>query len=308
MNNPKVSLIVPCYNISQVCDKFFESLLNQTYDNLEIILVNDGSKDNTEKVLLTNKKKLEQRGYEVKYIYQDNKGLGGAINTGLKAFTGEYLCWADPDDYFELNSFEYRVKYMQDHPDCAIVSSDAYIIRENQKTLASAGFPKTYKKNQFMYLIKKESLFCSGCHMIRVSAFDKVNPQRDIYEYRRGQNWQLLLPMYYFFERHFISVPLYNYVVYENSMSHVKETYEEKIRRNNEHKKVIVETLRRMNISDDEKKKLQFKAEGIYARMNMNYVYSLGNKDEYKKHYKICKKYKAVFIKDYFKNILISFR
>ena len=60
MSNPKVSLLVPCYNIANVCEKFFESLLNQTYDNLEIVLVNDGSKDNTEEVLLENKEKLEQ--------------------------------------------------------------------------------------------------------------------------------------------------------------------------------------------------------------------------------------------------------
>lgn len=308
MSNPKVSLLVPCYNIANVCEKFFESLLNQTYDNLEIVLVNDGSKDNTEEVLLVNKEKLEQRGYEVKYIYQDNKGLGGAINTGLKAFTGDFLCWADPDDYFELNSFELRVNYMQEHPNCAIVSSDAYSINNNEKRLLSLSFPQNNEKNQFELLLKKESMFCSGCHMIRVSSFDAVNPNRDIFEYRRGQNWQLLLPMYYAYERHFLNVPLYNYVVYENSMSHIKETYEEKIQRNNEHKKVIIETLNRMDISCSDKLRINNKVEGIYNRINMGYAYLAGKKKDYKECYKICKKYKRITNKDVLKYIIFLFR
>lgn len=308
MSNPKVSLLVPCYNIANLCERFFESLLNQTYDNLEIVLVNDGSKDNTEEVLLENKEKLEQRGYEVKYIYQENKGLGGAINTGLKAFTGEFLCWADPDDYFEINSFELRVKYMIDHPDCAIVSSDAYSYNNNEKRLLSSSFPRNNEKNQFELLIKKESMFCPGCHMIRVSDFDKVNPNRDIFEYRRGQNWQLLLPMYYAYERHFLNVPLYNYVVYENSMSHVKETYEDRVQRNNEHKNVIVETLNRMLIPQDKKSELLFDIEGIYNSINMGYAYSAGKKKDYKKYYKICIRHKNISIKDVVKYILIMFK
>ncbi len=308
MSNPKVSLLVPCYNIANVCEKFFESLLNQTYDNLEIVLINDGSNDNTEDVLFENKEKLEQRGYEVKYIYQENKGLGGAINTGLKAFTGEFLCWADPDDFFESNSFELRVKYMIEHPDCAIVSSDAYNIKNNEKRLMSLSFPRNNEKRQFELLIKKESMFCSGCHMIRVSDFDKVNPDRDIFEYRRGQNWQLLLPMYYTYERHFLNVPLYNYVVYENSMSHIEETYEEKIQRNNEHKNVIMETLNRMVIPKSEKESFFFDIEGFYNKINMVYAYSVGNKADYKKYFNICKKHNYVSYKDYIKEFIVIFR
>ena len=69
MKNPKVSLIVPCYNIEKVCDRFFESLLNQTYNNIEIILVNDGSIDNTEKILLKQKIQLEEKGYP-QYLFR----------------------------------------------------------------------------------------------------------------------------------------------------------------------------------------------------------------------------------------------
>lgn len=305
MNNPKVSLLVPCYNVAKVCDKFFESLLSQTFKNIEIVCVNDGSTDNTEEKILHYKTLLEQEGFEFNYIFQENKGLGGAINTGLKAFNGDYLCWADPDDYFEANSFELRLGYMESHPECAIVTSDAYVVNGDNNELLSLSFPHTKEPKQFDWLLKKESIFCPGCHMIRTTCFDKVNPQRDIYEYRRGQNWQLLMPIYYQYDRHFLDVPLYNYVLYENSMSHIKETYEQKINRNNEHKAVIFETLKRMNVDDD---KLVADIEKTYTRINLDSSFSSKKKSEYKRYYKKLKTLKNRNIKDIIKLIILYFK
>ena len=308
MENPKVSLIVPCYNIASVCDRFFESLLSQTYDNIEIVLVNDGSTDNTEEKLLFYKEKLENRGFEVKYIYQENKGLGGAINTGLKAFTGDFLCWADPDDYYEDNSFELRVQYMQEHPECAVVTSDAYVRNGDKTSLVSHGFPKTKEKKQFKLLLKAESIFCPGCHMIRTTSFEKVNPERDIYEYRRGQNWQMLLPVYYEFERYFLNVPLYNYIVYSNSMSHIKETYEQKKTRLEEHQDVIIKTICRMNIDNSEKKRIQNKAKTNYLKILMNLSYYNSNKLDFKYYFHELLKHGKISIKDCTKFVLINFK
>ncbi len=303
MGKPLISLIAPCYNISGVCDKFFESLLSQTYTNIELIIVNDGSTDETEKKVLSYKEALEAVGYTFKYIYQENKGLGGAVNTGLKHVDGEFLCWADPDDYFENNSFELRLNYMLEHPNCAIVSSDAYTVNGDNKKLLSISFPHTKEPKQFDWLLKKESMFCSGCHMIRMSCFDKVNPKRDIYEYRRGQNWQLLLPIYYEYDRDFLEIPLYNYVVYDNSMSHIKETYEQKVQRNNEHKTVILETLKRMKLEDEA---LLSKIECIYERINLGYAYTAKKKDDYKKCYKKLKGLKNTSFKDFVKLLIVS--
>ena len=308
MNNPLVSLIVPCYNVASVCDKFFESILLQTYHIIEIVLVNDGSTDNTEEKLMYYKEKLEKSGFQVKYIYQENKGLGGAINTGLKIFTGDFLCWADPDDYFENNSFELRVQYMQEHPECAVVTSDAYIRNGDLVSLVSSGIPKCNEWNQFELLIKKESIFCSGCHMVRTSAFEEVNPQRDIYEYRRGQNWQLLLPLYYSFERHFLNIPLYNYLVYESSMSHIKENYIEKQQKNSEHLNTIIQTIKRMNISKTEKTIIINGAEKIYCRFAMDIAYSYGKTKDYYNSFKQLINTDQLNYKYYIKLFIILFK
>ena len=76
-----------------------------------------------------------------------------------------------------------------------------------------------FDEKQFEYLLNEKSIFCTGCHMIRVSALKEVNPKFEIYPARRGQNWQLLLPIYYKYKRFFLDEPLYGYVIYAQSMS-----------------------------------------------------------------------------------------
>ena len=104
-------------------------------------------------------------------------------------------------------------------------------------------------------MIKGKSIFCSGCHMIRTTAFLDVNPNREIYEARRGQNWQMLLPVYYKYKRGFIDEPLYDYIIYKNSMSSGDDTREKKIIRENEHLAIVKNTLESMSITSQEKNK-----------------------------------------------------
>ena len=91
--------------------------------------------------------------------------------------------------------------------------------------------------------------------MVRSSAFLDVNPNREIYEARRGQNWQMLLPVYYKYKRGFIDEPLYNYIIYKNSMSSGDDTKEKKIIRENEHLAIVKNTLENMSITTKEKDK-----------------------------------------------------
>lgn len=96
----KVSVIIPVYNTEQYIVKCLESVINQTYKDIEIIIVNDGSTDNSEKVIL----KFVETHKNIKYIYQENKKQGAARNTGLKNATGKYVMFVDSDDYLPENS------------------------------------------------------------------------------------------------------------------------------------------------------------------------------------------------------------
>ena len=194
-----------------------------------------------------------------KYIYQQNKGLGGAINTGLKHFTGEYLVWPDADDTLALTSIEKKVVFLDNKPEYGSVTSDAYIYNEDDLLNPIRKITDIFKYNneeeQFEYMLLGKSIFCSGCHMVKTKAFLDVNPNREIFEARRGQNWQMLLPVYYKYKRGFINEPLYNYIIYKNSMSSGDDTKEKKIQRENECYEIIQNTLSKMKISVNDRKK-----------------------------------------------------
>lgn len=105
MNNSqgKVSMVVPCYNKELYIGAMLESVLNQVWDNIELILVNDGSTDKTKDVILSYIPKFNKRGYDVKIIDQENGGCCKAVHTGLINMTGEYYCLVDADDEIEPN-------------------------------------------------------------------------------------------------------------------------------------------------------------------------------------------------------------
>ena len=88
-----------------------------------------------------------------------------------------------------------------------------------------------------------------------MSTFDKANPKREIYQARRGQNWQMLLPVYYIGKRYFLDEPLYGYIVYSDSMSSGDVNEEKELFRWNEHEKIIRNTLKQISLTEKEKEK-----------------------------------------------------
>ena len=101
--NPKVSLVIPVYNSESYLSKCLDSVLNQTYKNYEIILVNDGSTDNSLEVIKSYKNMYPKI---IKYVTKKNMGPGYARNEGIKMATGEYLMFVDSDDYIDNDYIE----------------------------------------------------------------------------------------------------------------------------------------------------------------------------------------------------------
>lgn len=100
--SPLISVIIPVYNVSKYLRQCLDSIINQTYKNLEIILVNDGSTDDS----LTICEEYQRLDSRIIIISQVNKGLAGARNTGIKKATGIYLMFVDSDDWMELHAIE----------------------------------------------------------------------------------------------------------------------------------------------------------------------------------------------------------
>lgn len=101
-----ISVIVPIYNVEKYLEKCLKSIVNQSYNNLEIILVNDGSTDGCLDII-EKYKKLDDR---IKVINKKNGGLSDARNCGMKVANGDYVAFIDSDDFLELDMFEYILK------------------------------------------------------------------------------------------------------------------------------------------------------------------------------------------------------
>lgn len=106
----KISVIVPVYNTEKYLEKCIDSLVNQTMKDIEIIVVNDGSNDNSEDII----KKYEQKYSKmVKYLKKENGGLSSARNYGIKYATGKYIAFVDSDDYLDIELFSKLQKYIE---------------------------------------------------------------------------------------------------------------------------------------------------------------------------------------------------
>ena len=102
----KISIIVPIYNVESYLKRCLDSLINQTYSNIEIILINDGSTDLSGDIS-SKYAKIDKR---IKLINSSNKGVSCARNKGLELASGDYIMFVDPDDYIELNTCEMLIK------------------------------------------------------------------------------------------------------------------------------------------------------------------------------------------------------
>ena len=121
---PKVSVIIPTYNYGKYIEKAIDSVLAQTYKDFEIIVVDDGSTDNTREIIESKYKN------KVQYFYQENKGAPVARNKGIKESRGEYLVFLDADDWFMPENLSIKIKIIENNPENDWVYSDWYFADE----------------------------------------------------------------------------------------------------------------------------------------------------------------------------------
>lgn len=108
MSNPLVSVIVPIYNVENYLPRCVDSIINQEYKNLEIILVDDGSPDNSPQLC----EEYAKKDNRIKVVHKENGGLSDARNAGMKIATGEYVSFIDSDDWLDLKTFSVTISKM----------------------------------------------------------------------------------------------------------------------------------------------------------------------------------------------------
>ena len=124
-NNPLISVVIPTYNCSQFIISAIHSVLDQSYENYEIIIVDDGSTDNTKEVL---KPYIEEK--KIQYVFQNNLGPSAARNKGIKLSKGEYIAFLDADDLWIPGKLEKQVNFLDNNKNLGLVFSDTSIFDE----------------------------------------------------------------------------------------------------------------------------------------------------------------------------------
>ena len=208
---PKVSVIVPIYNVEKYLEKCINSLLSQTLEDIQIILVNDGSKDNSGNIAKEYEKNNKDR---VIYVEKENGGLSDARNYGLKYATGNFIAFLDSDDYIEKNAYEEMynkaIEEDADYVECDFIWE----------------FPnKTRVDKQYPYKNKKEML-----SFVRVVAWNKLIKRQLItdnnLEFPKGLRYEdveftyKLIPFINKFA--YVDKPFIHYVQREGSIANVQ--------------------------------------------------------------------------------------
>ena len=122
MNPPLVSIIVPAYNAEKYLEETIKSVLAQTHNNWEMIVIDDGSRDGTAAIV----KKYTSEDKRIFYYYQENKRMASARNAGIKRARGKYVAFLDADNLFLPDKLEKQVAYLESHPDCGVCYSGIY--------------------------------------------------------------------------------------------------------------------------------------------------------------------------------------
>ncbi len=128
MNAPLVSVVVPTYNYGRYIRETIDSALAQTYSPLEIIVVDDGSTDDT-------RQRLSCYNNRVRYIHQENRGLSAARNTGIRAAQGDFVALLDSDDLWLPEKIERQVALTVQQPDTGLIATERFAIDETGRRL-----------------------------------------------------------------------------------------------------------------------------------------------------------------------------
>lgn len=263
MKKGVVNLLTPSYNNAGLIPRLLDSVLEQTYPLIEMMVIDDGSTDNTKEVIESYQPRFKDRGYVLHYEYQENTGLSGTINNGLKLVTGEYLLWPDADDWYATpHSIEKMVEALKNSDKsvgmvrCGCQYVDEIDGSVNDQTEYTTCTSPQYIFEDALYL-KNHFRYTAGAVAVKCCFLDRFITNRTIFTSKYGgQNIQLYYPYLRYSKCITVNEYLYNILIRSNSHGRGSaKTYEEIKRRSYDYFQTYEQTLLGLNMSDEEKEK-----------------------------------------------------
>ncbi|TKZ35788.1 glycosyltransferase family 2 protein [Brachyspira catarrhinii] len=218
--NPLISIIIPVYNGQNFIKDSINSALNQTYKNIEIIVVDDGSTDNTANIVKTFSNK-------VVYIYKDNGGVSSALNLGIKKSNGKYISWLSHDDLYINTKIEEQINELNKLEDKNTIIYSGYELIDENNNLISA--IEISSKNEYRYLnngLYAAIMYCLyGCTLlIPKDIFYKVSFFNE--ELKYCQDYELWLKIFKDkYKIRYIPKVLAQYRLHQQQDSSTRKTY-----------------------------------------------------------------------------------
>lgn len=167
---PLVSVIITTYNYAHFLSKAIKSVVNQTYKNFEIIVIDDGSEDDAASVV---------KSFEcVQYYYQENKGLSAARNKGFKKSKGNYLVFLDADDWLEPDALQQNLSVIMNKPGVAFVSGNYYFLRAETNKLD--GVCSYITRNHYTHLLRRNYIGMHAAVMFQRWVFKEFKYDEDL--------------------------------------------------------------------------------------------------------------------------------
>jgi glycosyltransferase involved in cell wall biosynthesis len=224
LNEPKVSIILPIYNQANYLDEAIQGVLNQTYQKFELIIVNDGSTDNVEKIF--DKYKEYKK---VILLTQKNQKLPSALNNGFHFASGDYFTWTSADNIMLPNQIEKLVEYLNKNPDKGMVYSDYQAIDDKGKPLNDPNFRPHNQDRKDPSIIRlpdevtELNFHDSGDNFIGASFMYRKEVAYVIGKYDTetfgGEDYDYWLRIHNLFSIGHIKDVLYRYRVHENTLN-----------------------------------------------------------------------------------------
>lgn len=182
MKNALVSIIIPVYNVSEYLEKCIESVLNQTYENLEIVLIDDGSIDDSLEIC----ERYARKDKRIKVFHKNNSGLSDTRNFGLSVIRGEYVCFVDSDDYISSRCIELLLDAII-RTNCEMATGgylktvDDIIIQNDCEEPNIYVFTQREAKKKTLY--RKDLTMYSCCKLYKRSLFENIRfPSGKLFE------------------------------------------------------------------------------------------------------------------------------
>jgi glycosyltransferase involved in cell wall biosynthesis len=174
---PVVSVVVPAYNVATTIRQTLDSILHQTFQDIEIIVVDDGATDETPEILKSYKDS------RMRVVRQVNRGLAGARNTGIQLSMGKYIAFCDSDDIWEAEKIELHVRHLEEDSSIGISFCGSSLIDENGKFLKTSQSPKLKNVNA-ADIFKRNPVGNGSVAVIRRTALDAI-AYRPAHEHQR---------------------------------------------------------------------------------------------------------------------------